>query len=57
MENKDEKEIDVTNKTSEEIIDIYAKVSENILMLNTLLDREENKEEAIKKYQKVKNKL
>lgn len=55
-EKNDEKEIDITNKNDQEIIDYYAKISENILILNNLLDNNK-KEEAIKKYQKIKTKL
>ena len=48
--------IDITRMTNEELVDFYSKVSENILMLNNLLNKND-KEEAIKKYTKIKNKL
>ena len=56
MEEKDNKEIDITKLTEEELKEVFSKISENILMMNDLLNRE-SKEEAIKKYQKIKNKL
>ncbi len=56
MEEENKKVIDVSNKKDEELIEFYSKISENILMLSSLLDKEK-KEEAIKKYQKVKNKI
>ena len=55
-EKKNEKVIDLQNKSKEELIEIYSKISENILMMNQLLNSN-NKEEGINKYQKIKNKI
>ena len=56
MEKKDNEEVDITKLTEEELKEFFSKISENILMMNDLLD-EESKEEAIKKYHKIKNKI
>ena len=56
MEKKDNKEVDITKLTEEELKEFFSKISENILIMNDLLD-EESKEEAIKKYHKIKNKI
>ena len=54
---KEEKEvIDITKLTDKELIELYSKISLNVLMMNNLLDKE-TKEEAIKRYHKIKNKV
>ena len=55
-EKKDEKIIDLQNKSKEELIEIYSKISENVLMMERLLNSD-SKEDGINKYQKIKNKL
>ena len=45
---------DLRNKRPEELIDYYSSISEDILTLNRLLDVYKDSEEAVKKYQKIK---
>ena len=51
---KENREIDIRNKTPEELIEYYSHISEDILTLNRLLDVFKDSEEAVKKYQKIK---
>ena len=56
MENKKVVRIvDTTGKTIDEIIHVYASISENIIMMSSLLDIYKDKAEAIRKYQIIKN--
>ena len=41
-------------KSEEEVIDYYNEVSKKALLLFDLLEKYDNKEEAIKEYQKIK---
>ena len=43
-------------KSEEEVIDYYDKVSKDALLLFDLLEKYDNKEEALNEYQKIKEK-
>ena len=57
MEDKNEEKeiIDVSNKSSEEIISAFAKVSDDVLTLYEQLNKYGNNEQALKEYQKIKS--
>ena len=57
MEDKNEEKeiIDVSNKSSEEIISAFAKVSDDVLTLYEKLNKYGNNEQALKEYQKIKS--
>ena len=54
MNNDSKENISLKGKTGEEILDIYDNISKETLLLFEYLERYDNKEEALKEYQKVK---
>lgn len=56
LENKDNKII-LEGKSEKEILDAYADISKDTLVLHELLKRYENKQEALEEYRKIKSKV
>ena len=56
IKNDEQKTILVKGKSDKELLDIYADISKDTLLLHELLKRYENKQEALAEYQKIKSK-
>ncbi len=54
MDKKENKQEDLRNKSPEELIEYYSKISEDILVLNSLLEKNQNPDSAVKIYQRTK---
>ena len=54
LNNEENKTIIVKGKSDKELLDIYADISKDTLLLHNLLKKYENKEEALEEYKKIK---
>ena len=55
IKNDEQKTIIVKGKSEKEILDIYADISTDTLLLHKLLKKYENKQEALEEYKKIKS--